>query len=324
MTVEKEPRTDVDVIIVGGGPAGSTCAWKLREAGVASMILDKSEFPRTKLCAGWITPKVVRKLELDLQSYPHGLVTFNRLHVTFRGKRKLKIPTRQHSIRRYEFDDFLLRRSGVPVHQHAVKQIRFEDGQYVVDDTFRAKYLVGAGGTNCPVYRHFFEDRNPRARDQRIVALEEEFPCEFSDRNCYLWFFDRGLPGYSWYVPKGNGYLNLGIGAKYAALNSREETIRSHWDYFVSRMDKLKLVTGHAFKPKGHSYYLRRNVEEVRSGNAFVVGDSAGLATKDMGEGIGPAIESGIRAARAIADGRPYSIRGIGKYSLPGILLPWL
>ncbi len=89
-------------------------------------------------------------------------------------------------------------------------------------------------------------------------------------------------------------------------------------------MSELKLVNGHAFKPKGHSYYLRRNVEEVRSGNAFVVGDSAGLATKDMGEGIGPAIESGIRAARAIADSRPYSIRGIGKYSLPGILLPWL
>jgi len=55
-----------------------------------------------------------------------------------------------------------------------------------------------------------------------------------------------------------------------------------------------------------------------------VVGDAAGLATKDMGEGIGPAIESGIRAARSIAQGRPYSIRGIGKYSLPGILFPWL
>ena len=183
---------------------------------------------------------------------------------------------------------------------------------------------MGAGGTNCPVYRRFFEDRNPRARELRIVAMEEEFPSEFSDRNCYLWFFDQDLPGYSWYVPKGNGYLNLGIGAKFAVLDSRAETIRSHWDQFVSRMNKLNLVNGHGFKPKGYSYYLRQNVEEVRSGNAFVVGDAAGLATRDMGEGIGPAIESGILAARAIAEGRPYSIRGIGKYSLPGILLPWL
>ena len=324
MTVERESKTEVEVIIVGGGPAGSTCAWKLRESGVASLILDKSEFPRTKLCAGWITPKVVRKLKLDPQSYPHGLVSFNRLHVSLGGRRKFKIPTRQYSIRRYEFDDFLLRRSGVPVHHHTVRHIRFEDDHYLVDDTFRARYLVGAGGTNCPVYRRFFEDRNPRAREQRIVALEEECPCEFSDRNCYLWFFDRGLPGYSWYVPKGSGYLNLGVGAKFAVLNSREETIRGHWDHFVGRMKELNLVDGHEFKPKGHSYYLRKNVEQVRIGNALVVGDAAGLATKDMGEGIGPAIESGIRAARAIAGGRPYSTRGIGKYSFPGILLPWL
>jgi flavin-dependent dehydrogenase len=324
MTVKPKPETDVEVIIVGGGPAGSTCAWRLRELGVESLILDRSKFPRTKLCAGWITPKVVRKLELDLGGYPHSLAAFDRLHVSFHGRRTLRIPTRQYSIRRCEFDDFLLRRSGVPVRQHTVRQIRIDDDHYVVDETFRAKYLVGAGGTNCPVYRHLFEDRNPRAREMRIVAMEEEFPCEFSDPNCYLWFFDRNLPGYSWYVPKGNGYLNLGIGAKYAELDSRGETIRSHWDDFVGKVNQLNLVNGHAFKPRGYSYYLRRHVAEVRSGNAFVVGDAAGLATKDMGEGIGPAIESGIRVARAIAGRRPYSIRGIGKYSLPGILLPWL
>src|SRR5437868_2993651 len=58
-----------DVLIVGGGPAGSTCARHLVRAGLDVLIADKAEFPRDKVCAGWITPEVVRTLELDLESY---------------------------------------------------------------------------------------------------------------------------------------------------------------------------------------------------------------------------------------------------------------
>ena len=55
-----------DAIVVGGGPAGSTCAWKLREAGLDVLVLDRATFPRTKLCAGWVTPEALQDLELDL------------------------------------------------------------------------------------------------------------------------------------------------------------------------------------------------------------------------------------------------------------------
>ena len=53
-----------DAIVVGGGPAGSTCAWKLRQAGLDVLVLDKAAFPRLKLCAGWVTPACLRDLEL--------------------------------------------------------------------------------------------------------------------------------------------------------------------------------------------------------------------------------------------------------------------
>jgi len=55
------------VIIIGGGPAGAACAWKLVQAGVDCLILDKKTFPRPKICAGWVTPEVLQ----DLQVKPH-------------------------------------------------------------------------------------------------------------------------------------------------------------------------------------------------------------------------------------------------------------
>ena len=69
------PRPDsCDVLIVGGGPAGSTCARALKNAGLDVLILDKSVFPRDKVCAGWITPQVVEELDLDVDDYRRGRV----------------------------------------------------------------------------------------------------------------------------------------------------------------------------------------------------------------------------------------------------------
>ena len=56
-----------DVLIVGCGPAGTSCAWGLRHAGLDVMLLDKAAFPRDKVCAGWITPEVVESLQIDPQ-----------------------------------------------------------------------------------------------------------------------------------------------------------------------------------------------------------------------------------------------------------------
>jgi len=315
---------DSEVIVVGGGPAGSACARELVRNNIETVVLEKAEAesPGGKICAGWITPQVLRDLGLRPKEYPHSLLTFNRLHYRIRRKR-FSVMTRQYSIRRCEFDPWLLVRAGAPVHRHAVSRIREEDGRYIIDDLFRAKYLVGAGGTDCPVYRTLFAKVNPRARELLIIGMDEEFPYEYRNKNCYLWFFDRDLPGYSWYVPKGNGYLNIGLGGKFAALKGGNETLRDHWDYFIQKLDGLSLVKNHASHPRGRNYYLRHGVDAGRLGNAFITGDAAGLATVDMGEGIGPAVESGILAAESIIHGIPYSLKSVTKYSWPGILFPW-
>jgi len=313
---------EAEVIVIGGGPAGSTCAWKLKQGGKDVLLLDKKQFPRLKLCAGWITPRVVRHLEMDLKSYPHSLLKFKRLNFVINGRR-YPVPTRQYSIRRYEFDAWLLQRAGVPVQQHKVQNIRRENGHYIIDDTYRCTYLVGAGGTHCPVYHNLFKEINPRAQERVISTLELELPFDYPSRECTLWFTENNLVGYSWYVPKGNGYLNIGIGGKLDKLKARGETIRVHWDLFLQKLRKMGLVPEQELKPSGYNYYLRRDVIIGERDNAFITGDAAGLATVDMGEGIGPAVESGILAAKAILTGKPYSLKKIRRYSALDILLPW-
>ena len=69
--------------------------------------------------------------------------------------------------------------------------------------------------------------------------------------------------------------------------------------------------------PQGYSYYLRDRIDINRIGNAFLIGDAAGLATRDMAEGIGPAVRSGILAANAIAGGADYDPDAVPAYSLP-------
>ena len=308
-----------DVLIIGGGPGGAACAWRLRRNNVACIILDQQTFPRPKPCAGWITPEVVQDLELNPSDYPHGFTTFTSFQVSIRGF-KFKLRTRQHAIRRYEFDDWQVHRAGAPILAHSVKTITQVQDGYEIDGEYFARFLVGAGGTNCPVYRTLFRTTSPRPKEVLIVAQEEEFPYAYTDGRCQLWFLENRLPGYAWYIPKSNGYINVGVGGKAEELKANGDTLKNHWNLLVEKLDRLGLVQGHDYKPSGHSYYLRHKLPEVRRDNAFIVGDAAGLATLDMGEGISPAIKSGLLAAEAIIHGSDYSVASISRYSLRSLL----
>ena len=309
-----------NTIIVGGGPSGSACARHLRKSGMEVLILEKKTFPRPKVCAGWITPKVLNILGIPPEEYPYSLMQFNRIHFYVFGI-KLPVRTRQYAVRRSEFDEWMISRSQVPVLTHTVKNIVKTNGGYIIDNTYRCKYLVGAGGTHCPVFKTFFFPFQQRSETARIVAIEKEFRCDYQDRGCHIWFFDQGLPGYAWYLPKGNGWLNIGIGGKALKLKSRGKTILDHWHEFTKKLKDHSLIPHIPKNPRGHPYYLYRKQPTHRRGNAFIIGDAAGVATLDMGEGIHAAIVSGVRVAKIITGENPNHLdSSFPKFSLPGIL----
>ena len=264
-----------EVIIIGGGPAGSSCAWKLKQRDVDCILLDSQEFPRVKLCAGWITPKVIEQLELD--DYPN--IQSNVNYVNFFGiDRKLK--SESFAIRRYEFDAWLLKRSGVEVYHHKAHKVERQDGFYIIDNAYKCKYLVGAGGSHCPVYISLFKAAHPRNKNHEVCCLEEEIKYDYQDKACRCWFYEHDIQGYSWCVSKTDGYLNIGVGGLF---KGKKVNIKEHWDQLIKKLDSLGIVTNHEFKPKGYIYQIRDRVDNCRIDNAFIIGDAAGLATNRLG-----------------------------------------
>jgi geranylgeranyl reductase family protein len=303
-----------DVLVVGGGPAGSSCAWKLREAGLDVVVLDRATFPRDKVCAGWITPQVISDLCIDTGEYRRGR-TFQPI-TGFRtgligGSREVEtLYDRPISfgIRRCEFDSYLLRRAGARLYLgSAISSIRRENGGWIVNDSLRAAMLVGAGGHFCPVARWL----NPRIDDAPVVVAQEvEFPIEEDDAS---WtcapelpelYFCRDLKGYGWCFRKQR-YLNVGLGRL-----DRRSLPRATAAFVRFLEARRKVPSGVPWRWSGHAYLLsgrpRRRIVDT---GVLLVGDAAGLAYPQSGEGIRPAIEAGLLAASAIVDAKGHYTR---------------
>lgn len=303
-----------DIAVVGGGPAGASCAWRLKQHGLDVAILDLAEFPREKLCAGWVTPDVFENLDMSPDEYPHGIVRFDRIHGHYKWV-CVPVRTTQYSVRRFEFDAFLVERAGVPIRKHRVRKIERTANGFDIDGQFSARIVVGAGGTRCPIYRTFFNTCMERPAYSQIVALEKEFRYDWTDPRCHLFFFDDGLKGYSWYVPKAGGFLNCGVGGMAEDIQTRSQHIKEHWQVLLQRLKKIGVPEDALADPHGYSYYLRERNDVTELPGLYLIGDALGLATRDLGEGIGPAVQSGVQTADRIRAGERLYLNDIYSYS---------
>ena len=296
-----------NVLIVGAGPAGSSCAWKLRDSGLTTIILDRQIFPRDKVCGGWITPLVLQELKIDPAEYARcrTLQPIHGFRISLMGGREVETDYGKpisYGIRRCEFDEFLLHRCGARILQGTPLTSLEQSGKdWIANGQFQAQIVVGAGGHFCPVARSL----GGNARQEISVAAQEtEFQLsESQSKQCSIrpelpeLYFCQDMKGYGWCVRKDN-FLNVGLGRLDPHLLPEHVT---SFVGFLKRSGKIPFnlpsqLRGHSYLLYGHS---RRAV--AREG-VLLVGDAAGLAYAQSGEGIRPAVESGMLAAEAILD----------------------
>ena len=276
-----------EVLIVGGGPAGSSCAKRLREAGIETVILDKATFPRDKVCGGWITPAVVEELGIDLAEYARGRVLqpITGFRISRMGDADVKTDYGQavsYGVRRFEFDDYLLRRSGARlILGKALSSVeRAGDGWIVTGEVtnggIRARMLIGAGGHFCPVARHL----GASARKEEAVAAQEiEFENDrgaarglHDSRGCSGTVFLRRPEGLRMVLSQGRFFLNIGLGRLDA------HSLPGHVSEFVQGLNKSgKIGFDLPAAMRGHAYLIFRETKRPVVGDGvLLIGDAGG------------------------------------------------
>ena len=295
-----------DVAIVGGGPAGSSCAWRLRHSGARVVVFDRETFPRDKSCAGWISPGVFSALGVAVEEYAprrvlQPIVGF-RTGLMGGGE----IETRyervvSYGVRRREFDAFLLQRCGAELRTgQPVRSLVRSDGRWRINESCEAALLVGAGGTFCPVARLPGAREAPRA--PLVISQQIEWEAAGDDlagatvaADVPELFFCEDLRGYGWCIRKGP-FLNIGLGR----IGGKDLPARVA-SFVRFLRDRGKLVGPVAGRFRGHAYRLCVCAPSRLSGEGFLLaGDAAGLAHPKSGAGIQAAVDSGLIAAAVI------------------------
>jgi len=288
--------TSIDVLIVGGGPAGSTLGYLLQKNGHSCCIVEKYAFPREKLCGGLLTQKTVSLIENI-----YGEINFPCEGITsninlFLGTHKITDVTADskfYLVERYDFDYYLIKKyqeiSGLLYENSKVTSIDLINNIAVINDEEKVAYkiLVGADGANSQIRKYI--DGDFRAN---VACLECNYPSEniIEGVSIYLSFVRYG---YAWRFAKKNHYT-VGIGGM-VKKNKKLKEIFASFLKSVNIEIKENEIKG-AMVPCGK--YVKTPCKD----NILLIGDAAGFVDSITGEGIYFALLSAQYAHSAIND----------------------
>lgn len=314
---------DHDVIVVGGGPAGATCARFLAKAGRRVALFEGGADPSTRRTSAGIFDHTWRALEQSPERFPYPMTAPHLFDFdTFADRKPLPdvvrfaLPLTRRRVyfpNRYDLDTWLVdlaRKEGARVaHGCQVRpaDLSFEDGVYTVSvggGAHRAPVLVGAAGTHCPVRRRFFAEHE--LRDDMMLLREVEAPmgCYSGPRHAsYFDFIDKGV--FAWTFGVGDEMIHIGS-AVIKKEKSRREDLR--YDDFIEHLTKQGYLA-RDFDPEAHHVtggqirMFSSGPMTMHDGNCRIIGDSAGLLQTDAYNGITNAIVSGKNCARDLVSG---------------------
>lgn len=287
-----------DIIIIGGGPAGTTTGTLLQRQGYKTCIIDSKVFPREKLCAGVLTPKSISCIEQVFEGLDLAKLQLQELcHINFfyndnaLGSFKLQSPFRaaNRSIMDYELLKYYQSVGGKVYQGQRDYKIQYDKNQMILADgtTLDYKVLVGADGINSHVRR--FVDSGWKTA---FFCFETYIPNVDKEETIQI-YFTRKTKGYYWRIP-GKERIAIGLASAYKVGD--KDCIDNYKDFFHKQGIKdLSNVKGYFYS---YGDYVKKPVKD----NVILVGDAAGLIDAITGEGLYYALESGHQAGLFIVD----------------------
>ncbi len=323
-------ENDADVIVVGAGPGGSATAYHLAQHGVRVLLLEKTEFPREKVCGDGLTPRAVRQLiRMGVDTSPEAGWMHNRGLRVIGGGVRLELdwpdlasfPNYGLVRTRMDFDDLLVRqavnagailRTSVNVigpvldGDGRVIGVQAEEGRDKAPATFHAPLVVAADGVSG---RFPLALGLAKREDRPIgVAVRRYYRSEVRHDDDYLesWLELRAkgsgelLPGYGWIFGLGDGRVNVGLGI----LNSSSAFGKTNYrrlltDWLANTPPEWGMADEANAEGSilGAALPMGFNRVPHYTRGVMLVGDSGGMVNPFNGEGIAYAMESGELAA---------------------------
>lgn len=309
-----------DIIIIGAGPAGTTCALQLRHAPhLRVILLDKATFPRTKVCGdaiGGHSMKLLAKhcpeLVEDFRHFP--LKTRTRQTQFFVNHQKpflIKWVNEAYCCTRIDFDNFLF--EGVKKYAKNVEIVEGFSVHQIEQNTegvtvfnknssksYSAKIIIGADGAHSVVAKQLTNTRMEHHHHSAAVRTYFEGVAEMDENTTEVYLSKAFTPGYFWVFPVSETVVNVGFGMLSEEVSKRDINLRKALFEFIEQTPVLKAKFNSAKQiGKIEGFGLPMGTRQVpMSGDGFLLtGDAASLIDPASGDGIGNAIASGIFAS---------------------------
>ncbi|HXA63427.1 MAG TPA: geranylgeranyl reductase family protein [Streptosporangiaceae bacterium] len=338
---------EADVIVVGAGPAGSTTAYYLAQAGLDVLLLEKATFPRDKICGDGLTPRAVKQLiAMGIDIDAPGWIRNKGLRI-YGGGVKLELPWPELAsfpgfglVRaRMDFDQILAEhaeKTGVKLLQgvNVAGPIIDERTDRILGVTdkqgneYRGKLVVAADGGSTRLSLAMGlrkrEDR-PMGVAVRRYYQTPRHDDDYMESWLELWDGDKLLPGYGWVFGVGNGTSNVGLGLLNTSKSFQNTDYREMLKRWCANMpEEWQFTEEFATGPvRGAALPMGFNRQPHYTRGMLLVGDAGGMINPFNGEGIDYAMESGHLAADVIVQAlaRPTPAqRERALYQYPAIL----
>jgi geranylgeranyl reductase family protein len=328
------------VIVVGAGPAGSTVAAYLANAGIDTILVEKSSFPRPKACGDGLTPRAVKELVYLGVPFPEadGWMRNKGLRV-FGGGHELELPWPELAsfpdfgltLPREEFDLRLARHAvqagaqllentmvtGPVLDDRSGRVVGVRATTAQGERELRAPIVVAADGVSARLATAIGRQKKTnrpvgvavRARLRLNKPPSGPGQLDWMESHLELWDGPREegklMPGYGWVFPEAGGVVNVGVGSVTSSAKAAKVNYRALLDKWLATLGPRWGFTGEDVVdgPRSAALPMAFNRGPLYARGLFLVGDAGGMVSPFDGEGIAYAMQSARIAAGAIAQG---------------------